>query len=210
MTTPVPPPLVVDPEVLARRLRVPLPLTEGQRWTLEQAIRDAQADMEAYLGRAITPRTYTETGVVCAFDGGWQLTHHPVQSITSITPEPGPWGYPTSHYTIVYVAGLDTVSDPDLEPIRRMVRAHAAASPEVRTLLRRAGLDDERSIRSLSVEGQSVTYIDESDESAYGPGQAGALPSFTSCDRWRLAGRRVYQRHTHYWGPWPHTTPWWW
>jgi hypothetical protein len=73
------------------------------------------------------------------------------------------------------------------------------------------------------VDGQSVTYANAyaSGAGAPGSGAPGALPTLKSCDRWRIAGRRVHQRPTSYgaYEPWPYDwpvgvpddyRPWWW
>lgn len=197
--------LVVTVEEVARRLGLPQPLDEHDRWLIEQAITDAQTDLEAYLGRPVTAQTYTETGML-PLNGDYQLTYWPVISITSTTAETDPdTSQPTGYYTVVYLAGLDGVTDPELEPIRRFVRTHTLYSDTVQNLFRRLAPEAARKVTSLSVEGQGVTYTDTyavaSD--AVGLGLPGALPTFKSCERWRLAGRRVVQGPTQVNDLWP-------
>lgn len=205
--------LVVQPEQVARRPGLPQPLDERDRWMIEQAIVDAQSDLEAYLGRPITAQTYTETGML-PLSGGYNLTHWPVIAITSTTAETDPdSGAPTGYYTVVYTAGLDGVADPELEPLRRFVRTHALYSETVQTILRRVAPESARKVASLGVEGQNVTYADvyAVADNAAELGLPGALPTFKSCDRWRLAGRRVRQAATRANGPWPYEGRWgWW
>lgn len=197
--------LVVTVEEVARRLGLQQPLCESDRWIIEQSLVDAQSDLEAYLGQSVTPETYTETGQREHWNG-WHLEHHPILSVTSITPELDGEGHQTGRYTVVYVAGLDALSDPEMEPIRRFIRTSAMFSPGVQALYRRLDPAGARKVTTLSVEGQSVTYTDTYavDAQATQLGLPGALPSLVSCDRWRLAGRRVHVARTNLGEPWPY------
>ncbi len=195
--------LIVPVTDVARQLGLPQPLGEDDRWLIERAIGDAQSDLEAYLGRAATPQTYTETGLI-EYTNGWRLQNAPVLSVTSATPENDTSGQPTGLYTVVYVAGLDGAADPELEPLRRFVRTHAIYSTDVQALFRRVAPERARLVEQSSVEGQSVTYADTYAVTGEpGSGSPGALPTLASCDRWRIAGRRVFQRPTPYVEPWP-------
>lgn len=199
--------LIVTADEIARRLGVPLPLQENDRWLIEQVIGDAQAGLEAYLGRAVTPRTYTDEHVHRMARPGadeWDLNHWPVQSITSVAEETDDDGDPTGLYTVVYVAGLDGANDPELEPLRRFVRAAAMYAPDLQQWLRRTNPEASRVVTSLGVDGQSVTWSDAYTVPGGGEaGGVGRVPSLSSCDRWRIAGRRVFQRRTLTPRPWP-------
>lgn len=195
--------LIVSASDVARQLGLPQPLSEDDQWSLERAIGDAQSDLEAYLGRAATPQTFTETGLI-AYPGGWRLKHAPVLSVVSATAETDTSGRPTGLYTVEYVAGLDGVTDPELEPLRRFVRAHAIYSPEIQIMFRQVAPERARLVEQVAVEGQSVTYVDSyAAPGAPGSGSPGALPTLASCDRWRIAGRRVFQRPTPFFETWP-------
>lgn len=198
--------LVVTPEEVARRLGLPQPLSEQDRWTVEQALTDAQSDLEAYLGRPVTPQTYTETGLRPYIAGNYRLKYAPVISMISATAEVDTANRPTGYYTVTYVAGLDGLADPVLGPIRRFTRTHAMYSPEVQLLFRRLRPDAARRITSLGLEGQNVGYSDTYavSDKATEMGFPGGLPTLKSCDRWRLAGRRVVQGMTQNRGVWPH------
>lgn len=200
--------LVVTVEEVARRLGLPQPLEESDRWLIEQAIADAQSDLEAYLGRPVSKGTYTQEHLI-KYYSGYQLKYFPVHSITSETAELDSGGQPTGYWTVVYVAGLDGENDPELEPIRRFVRTHAIYSPTVQALFRRLAPEQARKITNLSVEGQSVTYSDAyaTDVRAAEFGLPGSLPSLKSCDRWRIAGRMVHQAPTQVLSPWPFEDP---
>lgn len=199
---------------VARRLGLPQPLDERDRWIVEQALTDAQADLEAYLGRPVTPQIFTDTGML-PVGGQYRLKHSPVLEIVSTTAETGPDGTPTGYFTVVYTAGLDGVNDPALEPIRRFVRTHAIFSPELQALFRRLVPGEARRVTSLGVEGQNVTYADTYtvDAQATAEGVAGALPKFSTCDRWRRARRRIVQGRTQadisYLSGEPYTGTWW-
>jgi hypothetical protein len=135
-----------------------------------------------------------------------------VLELLSVDLPPGGCGY-----TVTYRAGLDAGGERVFEPIVRYVREHAMGSEPVQGLRRRLRLDDTRTVTSISVTGQSVSYKDVRDSAAAAPGSGvpGSLPTLASLDRWRIAGRRVYQRATVAWSPWPYddgyTSPrWWW
>jgi hypothetical protein len=203
---PVGPVLVVSVDEVALRAGLPRPVPEDQAALLTAAIVDAQEDLEGYLGRALTPRVYTDSGVWPEPSGGWRLVHSPVIEVLEVTAEAWPSGTPTGMYTVKYRAGLDAAGDPELGPVRRFVRAHAVYSPEVRRLVRQVAADSGRVPRSVSVDGQSVSYEDAVPMPAAGSGVAGELPTKASCDAWRVRGRRVYQRP----GvnlPWPYDQP---
>lgn len=206
--------LVVSADLVARRLGLNLPLATADQWTVEQAIGDAQVDVEAYLGRPITPVQFTETGLR-PVPGGWPLANDPVTAIVSVTAEVDGNSLPTGAYTVVYTAGLDATNDPALTPILRYVTAAAMNSPELVRMWRTTYPGLARIVKNLSAEGQSVGYEETTpagtpwpppvsrSTSAQGPGTfpAGTLPTLKSLDRWRHAGRRIYQR--------PNSGRWW-
>lgn len=202
------PTLLVSPETLAVRAGMTLPLTEAQREIITDSILDAQSDVTAYLGQQILPAVYTESGRYDRGDGQWNLNDEnvPIIEILDVTPETRE-GRPTGLYTITYRAGIDAKNDPLLRPIVRYVTAHALNSPEV-TRLWEITVKPKGRIKSATTEGQSVTY----DRATLGgggnagSGAPGALPTLASLDRWRIAGRQVFQRQTSYRPPWPHSS----
>jgi hypothetical protein len=200
--------LVVSVEEVARRLKLPQPLEESDRWLIEQAIVDAQSDLEAYLGRPVVKGTYTQQHLL-RYCSGWNLPIFPVHEIVSETPETQENGQPTGYWTVVYEAGLDGKADPELEPIRRFVKAHALYSPLVQSVYRRLDPEGARKVASLGVEGQTVTYGDTfaTEARASELGLPGGLPAMKSCDRWRIAGRMVHQAPTQVNSPWPFEDP---
>lgn len=189
------PRLVVAPVDLLRRAGITDP-TEAQILTATDAILDAQADVVAYLGRPITPTTYTETDRFAYYDG-WRLEAAPDEDlieIVSVTPQLVA-GVPTDYFTVTYIAGIDAATDPVLDPIRRYVRVHAMNSPEF-TRMWKTATKAEGDVRSLSAEGQSVSFSPPTlggGGGKAGSGEPGTLPTLGSLDRWRLAGRRAYQ-----------------
>ena len=212
------PDLIVPAEDVARRLGLQQPLKEDDRWIIEQAIEDAQADVVAYLGRDLTPQQYTEHHLV-PHAHGWELENDPLISIVSWTAETSPEGFETGRYTVVYTAGIDAKNDPELKPILRYIAVSAFYSPDVQTMFRRIAPDRARLVQQVNVEGQSVTYVNTyAAPGAPGSGGPGSLPTLKSLDRWRL--RRVYKRASRYGEtqPWPYDFPggrrppfeWWW
>jgi hypothetical protein len=196
------PVLIVAVDNVARRLGLELPLSTDNEWLVTQAIIDAQAAVEGYLGRGLTPATYTETGLWPPADGAsWCLTNGPVVSIVSATVDVDTGGHPTGIYTVVYTAGIDAANDPALLPIRQYVTAAAVNSPVVLNLWRADQPNQGRTIRNLSTEGQSVGYADATPLGVAKAGEPGSLPNIATLDRWKLAGRRVFQRQGG-WG-WP-------
>lgn len=198
------PDLVVSPETLAKKAKIPLPLSEEDREQIIECIRDAQADVAGYLGRAIMPTTYTETGR-SDFGGQWDLTplDDPIIDVVSAVPEESE-GQPTGWFTITYIAGLNAKDDPALRPILRYVTAHAMNSPEF-VLLWKTATSAKGDIKSTTTEGQSISYDKATlgGGGAAGSGAPGALPALASLDFWRR--RSVFQRKTVHREPWPYT-----
>lgn len=190
------PPLVVDPDDIAVRLGLTLPLSEADQRRVELAILDAQADVEAYLGRTIYPAEYVETGLWPQSDGSWALCNYPVVTVVSAVEETSEGGQPLGTYTVTYTAGLDAANDVALLPIRRFVSAAAMNSPMVLDLWRAARSDGGRIITSLSTEGQSIGYKETTvlGTGTLAAGAAGSIPTLDSLDRWSLRGKRVFQR----------------
>lgn len=204
---PYDPGLVITPEYLATRAKIPLPLSEEHREVLTEAILDAQADVQAYLGRPPVPTVYVEPEAYEWADG-WQLNQHgddEIIRILNVDPVPGLEGY----WRVTYLAGIDAKNDPSMGPIRRYIRAHALNSPEV-TALWKTVTNTQGDVRSVSAEGQSVSFSTPTlgGGGQVGSGAPGALPALSSLDYWRVAGRRVHQGPTRG-GQWPYTTRTW-
>ena len=199
------PSLVVSAESVAVKAKIPLPLTPEQRETITDAIRDAQADVVAYLGREITPTLGTEYQRWAWAGDEWNLVglgDEPLIRVVSAVPETDPvTGVPSDYFTVTYLYGIDARTDERLHPIRRYVRLHAMNSPDVVGLWKVVtGAKGE--VRSVSAEGQSVSFaaptLSGSATTGTKPGDLtpGSLPTLASLDRWRLAGRRVHQGPT--------------
>lgn len=188
--------LIVSPEALAVSMRIPLPIDDDSREILTSAILAAQSDVVAYLGRPILPQQYVEKGVWPNGDE-WALCipdNDPLVKVISAVPEDD---YGT--YTVTYIAGIDAKTGAEYEPIRRYVLAHAANLPESLRLWRFI-VKPKGAIKSSSTEGQSVSYETPTlgGGGAAGSGSPGALPTLSSLDKWRVAGRRVWQGRTHF------------
>lgn len=192
-------PLVIPVDKVAKRLGLTVPLADGDaKEVITGAIYDAQAEVEGYLGRPITPTTFVETGKA-AYSDGWHLHEFPVISVDSAVPELDTIdGTPTGYYTVTYEAGIDA-TQPIFLPIRRYIEAAVLDHGEVIRLWQTQQGKAARRERSVSVEGQSISWDYLSPSGIEGKqGQSDSLgtgrPSLKSMDRWRLAGRRVFQR----------------
>ncbi|MGA5135233.1 hypothetical protein ACPCTO_36200 [Streptomyces olivoreticuli] len=186
--------LVSSPEAVADALGVPLPLSAAQRAAYEQALRAAQADVAAYLGRPLVPRVVT----LRALTPRW----------TDALEEAGSWPLPdeddfvevTSYrsrgdgtYDVDFLVGLNGVEE---ETAVRYVTAHAAESERQRP----EGFGGTgRRVSSVSAEGQSISY-----DSAPVAGQAGALPTLSSLSGLRRLQYQPVSRPPR--APWPYSS----
>ncbi|MFD9947699.1 hypothetical protein ACFWYW_46465 [Nonomuraea sp. NPDC059023] len=170
----------VTPEQVAIHAGLPLPVAEEDLPIVEEALADAYRAVAAHLNCAPTPVTVTQAGVPAGRT--WQLDQGPVIVILSAVPETDPGsGRPTGLFTITYRVGRDPDADPAYGlALARYVAAAAANSRLVRRLADRYGVA--RTKKSVSVEGQSVTYDDA--EASPGSAAAGALPTLESLDGW--------------------------
>ncbi|GAB2858415.1 hypothetical protein GCM10022221_67400 [Actinocorallia aurea] len=204
----MPPTLIATVEEIAILAGLPLPLDAADEAAVTMAIRDAQADLVAYLGRPVTPQDRVDHNVSQNWDGTWTLTHSPVLEVTAVEAEYLPSGAGSGLYTVRYRAGLDAsdLEDEDVEPLRRFVREHARLGDVVQRLVRKLSPGSGRKVTSASTEGQSVSYADTVSAGSAGSGAAGAPPTLASCDRWRMVPGTVYQRPGVN-QPWPYGPP---
>jgi hypothetical protein len=188
-------------------------LTQDQYDVIEAAILDAQADVEAYLGRPIMPVERVETGR-WPYADGWDLDpgDEPRTSITvlSSAAETDENGSATGYFTVTYRVGLNAKTDRDLRPVLRFI-AYAAMNTDAVVQTWAKATKAKGPVKSMGAEGQSVTF-DRPNLGVTGtkPGDLapGSAPTLRSLDRWRLAGRRVYQGRTRT-TDWPFTgAPW--
>lgn len=158
--------LAITPEDFARAIR--LTLTEENRPVVLEALYDAQADVEAHCGQPIPARTVVETTVPDG-RGGWVLASDPLRVTLTEDLGDGTW-------RVTYLVGRD--DDRAVRAARRYVKAAALAA------LRDGGVAA-RGIRSVSVEGQAISY----DLSGSGdPDLAGGPVSIKTLDRFRRVG----------------------
>jgi hypothetical protein len=193
--------LVISVDDVARRLGLTRPVSADTAWLIEQAILDAQADVSAYLGRPIIPTEFTESGLWPNADGTWLVCNLPLIAVISVVADVDPVSFAAvGTYTVTYTAGLDVAADPALAPIRRYLMAAVLNSADVIRLWRAAAPAAGRVAKSLTAEGQSISYENVTpaggDPAKPGADTPGALPSLKSIDRWRVANRRLYQRPT--------------
>ncbi|MEU3455585.1 hypothetical protein ABZ671_18590 [Micromonospora sp. NPDC006766] len=182
MTSPLPP-LIVPVDRVARLAGLD-PADEQVQFAVEAAIRAATVAAEGHLRRFVSPLQLTQRGVR-ALPAGWPLQHTPTR-IVSVTAETGGAGEETGYYTVVYETGLDA-REPQYGAIREWVAAAAQVHPAVRRLVGSSG----REVRSVSAEGQSVSY--EPIPGAAAAPTAG-VPPMSSMDMWRSADGLAWQR----------------
>lgn len=186
------PGLVVPIDPVARQVGLPTPVSARARAVVMEAIQDAQSDVEAYLGQAILPVLVVEGGRY-SYGAEWNLSQ-PATRVVKVVAEVDPaTGLGLGTFQISYFTGLDAASDPVLRPIRRYVNAHAAALARQSPVIAEEGV--KRTIRSVNVEGQGITYGDtvgQANTAGGGSGQVGTLPVLASLSRWRR--RNVFQR----------------
>jgi hypothetical protein len=190
--------LVTSPEAVAVQAGVPLPLTATQRDRYLQAIADSQADVAAYLKRALVPEYRTFTNVqpnwqqsATADVNDWRVWQNLMPGyddfdVDEVTPTPVD-GQPLT-YTVTLRLGLE----PDGEKAaRRYVLVHATEG------LRLAGEMERRPI-SVSADGQSVMY----ERKEPSPGQANSLPMLSELDP--FVAPPVFTRRRNGYVPWPY------
>lgn len=212
-------PLAVQPEAVADLLMIPTPLDGKGLGVITRAIRSAQTAVQGHLGRPPVPAQYTEHGLY-ARPQGWRLKNTPVIEIVSVTPETDSNSNATGLFSVVYVAGLDSVNDPDLYPIIDYITLSACYSPFVQIYWRQVCASIATRVMSASTEGQSATITDTLPSPGSGTSRSaaavaaaqampGAPPPITSLDTWRISKRRVYQRPTvpGSAAPWPYSYP---
>lgn len=193
------PPL--DPAyALARRLGFPEP-DDGLLDVITDALADAEADVEGYLGRPIHPVTRSVDGC-WPVAGGWDIPGETgrIRSIVSAVPQLID-GTESGMFTVTYLVGIDYLADAECRPIRRYVTAAAANDYLLLNYLE--GQEHRRgpvTSVSVSTEGQSKTvqygHLGYTPPASRGTGMTdypGALPAKSTMDRWRIANRRVVQ-----------------
>lgn len=187
--------LVTSPEAVAKELGVPLPLTAVQRDDLLTAIRKAQADVVAYLGRPVIPQLVTRTALTPHWhrDGELEDAETWPFEVDDLIVVSAYRDRGDGIYDVDFLVGFDGAAN---EAVVRYVATHAAESER----LRPGGVGAQgRRVSSVSAEGQSISY-----ESAPATGQAGALPTLDSLSRWK---RRLYEPlHRPARPPWPYSS----
>ncbi|MFG2141835.1 hypothetical protein [Streptomyces sp. NPDC048650] len=184
--------LVGSPEAVADALGVPLPLSSAQRGAYEEEIRNAQADVAAYLNRPLVPTATTLRAVTPywtdALDDidAWPALLDDIAEVITYRANPD------GTYDVDLLVGLNGAQE---ETVVRYVVAHAAESVRQRPDQRGPG----RRVSSVSAEGQSISY-----ESAPTTGQAGALPTINSLNRLRRLVFQPLSRPPR--APWPYSS----
>lgn len=191
---PYDPALAITPEDVAARLGLG-PLTPEQREVLYDAVLDAQEHIEGYLGRPIIPLEFTETGLYQPLAGqSWDLENYPVVRIVSTSPDVDAAGQPLGTWRVDYIAGLNAKTDPELGPIRRQVRRVAMNDRAVTRMWQDAAGTAAKRVKNASTDGQSVTWEYLTPTGGQSVDDEPEDKALKRIDRWRLAGRRAFQR----------------
>ena len=176
---PSPPTLLVEPEVVARRLGVGLPLPATQRQTIVDAILDAQADAEDVVNRPLFAAPAVLEDVTPAWGAvdlssyrAWPVEHFDDWvTVVEWTPRPGT----ADRYDVRVLVGLNGPAEATL---LRWVTAHAVE-----------GLRNDpgsgmgvREVRNVAADGQSVSYAGRGNSET---GAVGTLPTRKSLHRLR-------------------------
>ena len=180
--------LIVDPGVVLGRAG----LDETFRQDAADAIEDAQADVEAHIGRTIVPQVLTvenllpDTAYPLTENAAWpQVTADDTYRVRSVE-QVG------AAYTVTFLLGLDGAAE---APILRYVRAAAVESlrnnPKVGDAM-------PKRIRSVSAEGQSLSF----DNGSTADGASGSLPNIKMLDRYKMP--RAFRRPTAPATLWPY------
>jgi hypothetical protein len=186
-------------EAVAKKIGLTLPVTDDAiEERIITALDEAADDVRTYLNRPIAP---TEETLVAAPPiityppedwRAWPILADYFDHVEVVSSALRGDGY----YDLVVNVGLDVENDPDLSPIRRYIVAHALNSADLSRLWRETNPDLARTVKSVSAEGQSISYSVETPSGAApgksGSGAPGALPTLASLDRWRRRG--VFQR----------------
>ncbi|MEW1700106.1 hypothetical protein ACIQCR_17110 [Streptomyces sp. NPDC093249] len=184
--------LVASPEAVADALGAPLPLASVQRAAYEREIRNAQADVAAYLNRPLVPTATTVRGTYPRAQGplddvrAWPMTIDDIAEVVSYR------ATSDGAYDVDLLVGLHGARE---EGVVRYVVAHAAEAVRQRT--DQSGGPGRR-VSSVSAEGQSVSY-----EAAPSAGQAGAPPSISSMSHLRRLVFQPLSRPPR--APWPYS-----
>lgn len=180
--------LIVDPAVVLSRAGLSDQFMDDAR----DAIEDAQADVEGFIGRSLIPQEVTVTGLLP--DTAYPLTDNAAwPGITADdTFKVARYVESGSTYTVTFLLGLDGRNE---APITRYVRAHA-----VEALRNNPKVGDAmpKRIRNVSAEGQSLTF----DTGSVADGAVGSAPNITSLKRYKMP--RVFRRPTAPAALWPY------
>ena len=184
----------MEPEKIATRLGIEDP-SPGQLERIEDAIRDAQADVQGYLNRdlfaveAVQAELWPALGIDPMHWKAWPdaaaLYDDNLTVVSAVA-------NPNGTYNVTFKVGLDGPNDP------RVVRFVTASAVQAILNDANAGMG-KRQVTSVSAEGQSISYSDGS----VAEGAAGALPSLKSLDR--LRRRAVFRAPRRAVSVWPLT-----
>lgn len=167
---------LLDPDVLAADFGLGT-LTGEQRRRLTGAILSAQRQVSGYLHRPLVPTQAVDKLWTWRTDDEVLSNPPLVQLISQV------YDAPSGMVVLTYLGGLDAMSVPE---IREYISAFAATTYRARAPLA------ERDVQSLTVEGQSKTFVARPN-----PGAPGGIPDIRTLDRWRLTtpgGVNVFSR----------------
>ncbi|MEQ7008476.1 hypothetical protein ABN028_20080 [Actinopolymorpha sp. B17G11] len=189
---------VVPTEDVARLLGLPDPLPADKAWQIEQALLDAEGAVVGHIGRPIVAveKTLTDQypvpGIALTDPDAWPDAQVQLDDRIKVLETTATEG---GRFTVRFLVGLDVANDPELRRIYTFIRDSAVESlrnnPD-------GGIGTRR-VSSVSAEGQSVSYANDTPGGAAAPG---APPTLDSLNRWKR--RAAYMRRTPRPVPWPY------
>ena len=200
-------PHVVTAEQIARKFRMELPLTPEMQSYIEEHIEDAEGDVQGYLRRPLTARTETLEGLLPRPGGDLDDWKTWPQAVAQFDDHVTVDSYVVNAedaeaFDVTFKVGLDVANDPELRPIKRWVIA--AACEALRNAPEFAEAEVARRVRTVSADGQSVTYDtpSQSGGSDGGGRLPGAPPPIDTLSQWRRTS--VYTRPRPPTRAWPY------
>jgi hypothetical protein len=202
------PTLLIDPESVANGLGLEYPLDDAiQDKIILQTIEATQAKVELFLNRPLVAKVVTVPAL--AADDRYELDtidawpeakgmfndRYRVQSSVANTADP-------TLYDVTFAVGLDVANDPELASILTFIREDSITACSNNPRFTAVA----RIVRSVSADGQSVSYTEQTGRNAQQANAdiAGAQLTLNDLRKWKRLP--IFQRHTPSAPPWPYAS----